>query len=65
MTSEEKIEYYNKAIAKGHFLIEEAKRKFVNKVKHFKDSIKENEEAKARVVQEEIARQQLEKTMEG
>jgi len=65
MKSEEKIEYHNKAIAKGHFLIDESKRKFVNKIKHFKESISEHEQAKIQIVQEELARRQLEKTMEG
>ena len=65
MTAKDKIEYHKQAIATAEFHIEEADRKHDNKLKHFNESITEHERAIEQVKQEELARQQLERTMEG
>jgi peptidoglycan hydrolase CwlO-like protein len=65
MTAQQKIEYHQQAISTAEFHIEEAERKLDNKLKHFNESIAEHENAIVQVKQEELARMQLERTLEG
>ena len=54
MTAQDKVEYHEKAKATAIFHLEEAKRKYENKVKHFNESIDTHENAIEQIKQEEM-----------